>query len=134
MKTIKVILKILILLLASELYSQTFQWRLLPNSPGTTGTGRFDDVYFIDLNTGWIIDHDGQVYKTTNGGNTWSLIFNSTFGALRSTGFFDSETGLLGTLLNDSTKILFRTKNGGLTGLQLLIYPAKNHRAFVESR
>lgn len=66
MKTLKVILTVLICLLAAEVYSQTFQWRLLPNSPGVTGGGRFDDVYFLDSNTGWIINYDGLVYKTTN--------------------------------------------------------------------
>ncbi|MDQ3022628.1 MAG: hypothetical protein M3R36_19000 [Bacteroidota bacterium] len=74
MKALKVILLVLIFLLAAKVYSQTFQWRLILNSPGVTGGGRFDDVYFIDSNTGWIIDYDGQVYKTTNGGNTWSLL------------------------------------------------------------
>ena len=31
-------------------YSQSLQWRLLPNSPGTTGISRFEDTYFINEN------------------------------------------------------------------------------------
>jgi len=115
MKTLKVIFTILIFLLAAQLYSQTFQWKLLPNSPGTTGSGRFDDVYFNDPNTGWVINYStGGVHKTTNGGNTWSLIFNSTFGnELRSVGFFDSNVGILGTLIQDTNRVLYRSTNSG---------------------
>ncbi|MDQ3022165.1 MAG: T9SS type A sorting domain-containing protein [Bacteroidota bacterium] len=97
-----------------NLYSQTYQWRLLTNSPGTSGQSRFEDAYFVNPNTGWVINYDAEVHKTTNAGNNWSLIFESTFGnQLRSIGFFDANTGMLGTLINDSTKVLYRTTNGG---------------------
>jgi len=52
MKTIKVILKILIFLLPVQIYSQTFQWKVLPNSPGFIETKRmiFIKIKILKLN------------------------------------------------------------------------------------
>ncbi|MDQ3020313.1 MAG: YCF48-related protein [Bacteroidota bacterium] len=114
MKTIKVILTALIFLLSVQIHSQTFQWRVLPNSPLAGTSLRFEDIYFIDPNTGWIINFINGVYKTTNGGNTWGLITDSTFAyGFRSIGFFDANTGIFGTLYTDSNNFLYKTTNGG---------------------
>jgi photosystem II stability/assembly factor-like uncharacterized protein len=95
------------ILISSSLFSQTFSWSVLPNSP--TG-GRFDDVYFINENTGWTAD--GRVFKTTNGGSNWMLMNQQTYVA-RSIGFFDENTGIGGTL--DSNVSISRTTDGGST-------------------
>jgi photosystem II stability/assembly factor-like uncharacterized protein len=107
---IKLILLLLIFSSADQMFSQTFQWRLLTGSPGTTGSNRFEDVYFINANTGWIVDFGGATYKTTNAGVNWNLFNNITFN--RSVGYFDAQTGLIGTL--DSARCLYRTTNGGV--------------------
>jgi len=97
---------------SAHIYSQSLQWRTLPTSP-SGGAGRLNDVFFINANTGWAIFHAGKVYRTTNGGNTWdTTIISGT--VLRSIGFFDSENGILGTLSDDSSKILYRTSNHGV--------------------
>jgi len=119
MKTIKLILTILIFLLAAEVYSQTFRWRLLPGSPGITNVGRFEDVYFTDANTGWINTYN-KIYKTTDGGISWTLMYDQP-GYNRSLGFFDSNTGLVGTL--DSSRALSRTSNGGLNWTLITNFP-----------
>lgn len=111
---LKLLIAIILNFVFVQLYSQNLQWRLLPTSPGTSGTGRNEDIYFINQNTGWVVGYEGNVDKTTNGGNAWVRIFNSTFGdQFRSTGFFDENVGLIGTLINDSNRILYRTTNGG---------------------
>ena len=111
---IKLLFVLFICLTSGIINSQTLQWRLLSNSPGTTGQSRFEDTHFINSNTGWVVGYSGQVYRTTNGGTKWDTLFTSTFGnEFRSVGFFDSNTGLIGTLITDSNKILYRTTNGG---------------------
>ncbi|MEO8665471.1 MAG: YCF48-related protein [Ignavibacteria bacterium] len=114
-------LRILILLIfttlsiCSSVLSQTLQWRLLPNSPTTGSGGRYEDIYFLNSTTGWAIHESGKIYRTTNGGNAWDTSFIAASSpALRSIGFFDYENGILGTLSDDSTRILFRTTNHGV--------------------
>lgn len=31
------------------------------------------DIYFVDLNNGWVVSGNGVVYRTINGGSTWSV-------------------------------------------------------------
>ncbi|HEX2788590.1 MAG TPA: T9SS type A sorting domain-containing protein [Ignavibacteria bacterium] len=99
------------LLNSQNIFSQVYQWRVIETGPTASST-RFEDVYFINNNTGWIIDIDGLVYKTNNGGKNWSQIYSQAFAGYRSIAFFDSSYGVLGTLDSDST--LFTTTNGGL--------------------
>jgi photosystem II stability/assembly factor-like uncharacterized protein len=110
---IKFLLLLVLSFLTGDLYSQ-FQWRLLPDSPGITGSSRNEDIHFINENTGWCVGYTGEVYRTVNGGANWTTVFNSTFGkSFRSVGFFDENTGILGTLISDSNKVLYRTTNSG---------------------
>ncbi|MEO8666291.1 MAG: YCF48-related protein [Ignavibacteria bacterium] len=102
-------------LCSTGLLSQTLQWRLLPASPGMTGSNRNEDISFINENTGWVVGYSGRVFRTTNGGLQFTQVYNFIEGnELRSTGFFDVNTGIIGTLFPDSTKILYRTTNGGM--------------------
>lgn len=114
-----ILVNVLCLISISKVIAQDFQWNLLAGSPGTTGVARFEDMYFINPITGWVVGYTGKVYRTTNAGTNWSVIFTSTFGVeFRSVGFFDSTTGLIGTLI-DTTKILYRTTNGGFNWSQV---------------
>jgi len=36
-----------------------------------TGTGKLNDVYFIDINTGWACGDGGTIVHTENGGSSW---------------------------------------------------------------
>jgi len=93
--------------------AQSPQWSTLPNSP-SSGV-RFDDVDFTDLNTGYIINGAaGQLFKTTNAGNNWDTLFKINGSSLRSLGFFDANTGIIGTINDDTSKLMFRTTNAGL--------------------
>jgi photosystem II stability/assembly factor-like uncharacterized protein len=75
------------LLFTLQLFSQNPSWKTLPNAPNldTLSPRRFDDVYFINAFTGWIVkgkryyvnNDTGAVYKTTNGGYNWLLTNNT---------------------------------------------------------
>lgn len=107
MKTKLILISVFFFLnLSSKIISQSLQWR---NIPGIPGSSRYDDLFFTDPNTGWIIQYN-FIHKTTNSGETWTIYDQP--GSNRSIGFFDSETGIIGTL--DSGRTLSRTTNGGI--------------------
>ena len=88
-----------------------FSWRPT-NAPGRRDPGyRTDDVFFIDANTGWAVNADGNVINTTDGGDTWTEQAHFDYAYLRSVGFADRNTGWVGTLTE--TLRLLHTKNGG---------------------
>ncbi len=114
------ILYTLIVVCIQSSYAQEYDWQALPNSPIPDATSqRFEDVFFPNTNTGYIAQYTGKIYKTTNGGNSWSLNNTSTefpFANYRCLGFFDSQNGILGTLRFNQP--LFRTTNGGTNWIQ----------------
>ena len=100
----------------SALYAQS--WHLLANSPAQTF--RHDDLYFINPDTGWVINVNGQLWKTKDGGNTWTQIIQQA-SSFRCVGFFDSIHGCVGNLgpgnwapTND-TNPFYVTADGGHT-------------------
>ena len=120
MKT-KILCTVIYLFLTNFAFSQSPSWRTLINAPSAdSGVDRFDDTYFINSTTGWIIqgtryfltNDTGEVHKTTDGGHTWSLVNKKIPVYLRSIGFFDSQVGVIGTI-DDSVHVLYRTTDGG---------------------
>lgn len=104
-----------------ELSSQT--WQTLPNSP--IATGRFEDLWFINENTGWVVERHAteKILKTTDGGITWDVQLNSSTGiTLRSVAFNNENLGWAGGL----NGALLRTTNGGSswTRIDSLISPS----------
>lgn len=77
-----------------------------------TSESRYEDMYFLNATTGIIVNYDGTVVKTTNGGQSWVTLNNNLNNALRSVGMFDANNAIIGTL--DSNNILYRTTNGGV--------------------
>ncbi|MBX7047003.1 MAG: T9SS type A sorting domain-containing protein [Ignavibacteria bacterium] len=82
-------------------------------SSPTANSFRFDDVHFPNASTGFVVVWAGKVFKTTDGGNFWTQITSIPNGAYRSVGFFDANTGVIGTLTAGNP--LYRTTNGGAT-------------------
>lgn len=39
--------------------------------------GKYNAIYFSDINNGWIVGDSGKVLKTTDGGNNWTFVTNS---------------------------------------------------------
>lgn len=92
-------------------WSQNWQSTSLFNNGGGQ---RFDDVFFLDENTGWAANgFFAAVYKTTDGGETWATqLTESNLGGayyFRNIEFLDTENGFLGTLNN----LLLKTSDGG---------------------
>jgi len=108
-----------ILLNTAALAQAQLQWRALPNAPRTTD--RFDDVFFINPNIGWIVHAGGELFRTTDGGATWQLQSTIPTGGLRSLGFANAAKGWLGTLqLND---FFFSTNDSGKTWIEVQNIP-----------
>lgn len=99
-------------------------WEALPNAP--IASSRTDDIWFADDNTGWLVNSNGQVCHTTDGGNSWPRQFfvDPTHPArpyLRTIHFAPNNPqvgwfgALCGTRTNYLEVLLHQTKDGGKT-------------------
>ncbi len=100
---------LLAIIFPMRVFSQT-GWNYLPNAPLGAG-GRFDDTYFANDSTGWAVDRDGEIYMTTDYGNSWSLQLWVPPHYFRAVEFLDNLNGFAGTL--DSS--VYHTTDGGVT-------------------
>lgn len=125
----KISLIIGILVVYSTAFSQNQMgaWRTLANAPVTNG--RFDDVFFIDPATGWIVEvATSKIYKTTNGGKSWDEILDADEDlgyhvGFRCIGFVNDQVGWSGNLNFHNSPVprrsLFETRDGGTTWLNI---------------
>jgi photosystem II stability/assembly factor-like uncharacterized protein len=88
-----------------------FGWSTLPNAP--IADGRHDDLFFIDTNRGWVVNGDGQIYRTTDAGASWVRQFLSPGTYFRAVGFATSQRGWVGNL--EGNPLFYTTTNGGTT-------------------
>jgi photosystem II stability/assembly factor-like uncharacterized protein len=114
---------------AHNLSAQQITWTTL--SLPVAAADRYDDIFFISPQIGWAIDGgeqqgqiipiNGRIYKTIDGGSSWTLQFGGSINYLRSIRFVDSLHGWAGTLGIDSsdptpdTALLYETIDGGTT-------------------
>ncbi|MSU58407.1 MAG: hypothetical protein EXS35_09545 [Pedosphaera sp.] len=107
----------------APLAAQTPVWSQFPNAPSGTSP-RFDDLSFINESTGWVARATGGIWKTTNGGNSFTLSRSSTVSNLtahfRSIGFVSESRGWAGNLGPGSydgsvtdTNLMYETFDGG---------------------
>lgn len=71
----------------------------------------FDCSKFLNSNTGYL-GETGKMFKTTNGGNNWSITSFSPVVSVTGFDFLNESTGFLVGIFN-STKQAFKTTNGG---------------------
>src|SRR5215471_18468917 len=97
--------------------AQTSPWSQIPN---TFGNGsRHDDIYFTDPTNGWA-SQNNNIYRTTNGGVTWTTNLTLSGTHFRSVAFTTPQIGFAGNLgpgsydgNTSNSNILYRTFNGG---------------------
>ncbi|MCT2560568.1 T9SS type A sorting domain-containing protein [Chryseobacterium herbae] len=97
-------------LLSSLMHAQ-YSWTAF-SYPPSNGTGRYDDVFFLNENLGWAVrGGSGAVFKTTNGGDTWvqKTVNGPANQYYRNIEFLDENVGFLGTLNNS----FYKTIDGG---------------------
>jgi photosystem II stability/assembly factor-like uncharacterized protein len=73
-------------------------------------SSRTDDIWFVDPMVGWAVNSNGQIIKTTDGGNTWEQQFQDDI-YLRCIGFATPLKGWAGTLTEG--KRFYATTDGG---------------------
>jgi hypothetical protein len=77
--------------------------------PANTVTGGIDSMFFTDLTTGYI-GSNNEIYKTTNSGATWNLIYTATGGQIETIFFINQNIGFA-----SSTARVFKTTDAGVT-------------------
>ncbi|MEL6988666.1 MAG: hypothetical protein AAGK97_12655, partial [Bacteroidota bacterium] len=81
--------------------------------------GKQDDIDFIDENNGWYINGYGKIFKTQDGGESWSKVFEQKGTFFRTIAFINDKVGFVGNVGTDyfpnvSDSIpLYVTRDGG---------------------
>lgn len=83
--------------------------------------GKQDDIAFVNEQIGWYVNGYGRIFKTTDGGNTWTKQLEKQGSFFRCVAFIDSLRGFVGTVGTDyfpnvtDTIPLYQTTDGGKT-------------------
>ncbi|MFN8398288.1 MAG: T9SS type A sorting domain-containing protein [Bacteroidia bacterium] len=98
-----------------------YYWHALPNAPISW---RLDDMYWLNPQEGWAINpyysyltpkQYARVLHTTDAGQTWDMLLDSSEIFIRSVGFADSQTGWFGNLGESTpdTNFMYQTTDAG---------------------
>lgn len=105
------------MLVAIPALEAQYDWELLSNSP--QNGQKQDDVFFVNEQLGWSVNGSGRVYRTNDGGASWTQQLNQAGSYFRCIGFRDSLNGFLGNIgpnyfpgVSDFTP-LYQTSDGG---------------------
>ncbi|MBP1655677.1 MAG: hemagluttinin repeat-containing protein [Bacteroidetes bacterium] len=77
----------------------------------------FNDAYFVNATTGWIVGSKGLVMKTTDAGQTWTGTPIDTLGTVQSVYFRSATEGYIGS----SSRKLYKTTDGGANWSRILL-------------
>ena len=80
--------------------------------------GRYNAIFFSDVNNGWLVGDSGKVVKTTNGGVAWDYVANSGVNPnerSKSVFFLDANTGWISTKDGNGDAVIQHTTNGGVS-------------------
>jgi photosystem II stability/assembly factor-like uncharacterized protein len=88
------------------------EWR---RTKAPVASSRTDDIWFVDANTGWLVNSNGHVHHTTDGGETWRRqLAVGGGGYLRCVAFATPKRGWVG-VIGTPAKRLYETSDGGAT-------------------
>ena len=93
------------------------KWRHVASFPDAPG-GRYDDMAFLDENRGWVVNLSGEIWHTTNGGESWVKQLDARNAPFRSIAMRPHPNsqglavGWAGTVFNP-TSVLWETHDGG---------------------
>lgn len=100
---------------ASAAVAQTPGWTTMTTDPYR---GKRDDIVFANARVGFYGTGAGDLFKTGDGGASWSRVWSKPGTFIRALGFLDEKTGFLGNVgdyypgVTDTTP-LYRTRDGG---------------------
>jgi photosystem II stability/assembly factor-like uncharacterized protein len=82
-------------------------------------TSNYQDLSFINENTGWLIHLYGLIFRTTNGGNNYSRMDSVYIGSFTDVAFANASTGWISSRSNN----LYKTTNGGANLVRITNFP-----------
>ncbi len=103
----------------TSVMSPTMTWHPT-NAP--TASSRTDDIWFRTPETGWLVNSNGQIMRTDDGGETWQEQFHEEGLYLRCVAFASDTRGWVGTLT--ASKRLLETSDGGATWTEVAGLPS----------
>lgn len=115
MRTFYTLLAICSLTFSNAQYS----WTNLTSAP--YNASKQDGIFFINKDTGWVVNGTGTIHKTVNGGLSWIQQKNSPGTYFRSVAFINDQIGFAGNIGPNyfpnvtDTKPLYKTIDGGNT-------------------
>ena len=93
-------------------------WQRLATEPYP---GKQDDIFFIDERVGWYGNGAGKVFRTQDGGDSWTKVWEKPGTFVRCLAFVDANVGVLGNIgpgyfpgVTDTVPV-YRTEDGGTT-------------------
>ena len=95
-----------------------FTWQKLKTEPYR---GKQDDIFFVTPELGYYCNGAGKIFKTTDGGTTWTEKLSQKGTYFRCIGFLDEKHGFAGNIGTDyfpgvtDTTPLYETLDGGDT-------------------
>ena len=99
-------------------YKYSNSWERLNAYP--IKRGRTDDLHFFDPNTGYVINSDGYLVFTEDGGENWTIDHENEGTFFRCLTFKDRQNGWLGTIGTDDPHLysrdsipMYETHDGG---------------------
>lgn len=79
---------------------------------------RYEDVHFLNKDTGFAVSGSGYIYKTINGGQNWDSVYHNNQ-YIRSVEFSSHKRGFAGSLLSNGGPIFMKTLDGGITWIDI---------------
>lgn len=94
------------------------QWHKLPTE---AFKGKQDDVFFVDTQTGFYVNGQGNIFRTADGGQHWTRVLQQPGTYFRAIGMVDHNHGFAGNIGTEyfpgvtDTNPLYETHDGGAT-------------------